>query len=231
MSRRRDHASEFPEPIHEIQFEQVLGRSVEYPNPNPNLGLPMQTQSQNVQQIPQQGFSSFYPNYSYEIGESSSRNARVGSTMDPTTQQTLQQGMLGLHLDSYEVGESSSARNVRMRMNIEEPLLESLYPTIPVTRNPSPPPTPPPAAVSNPSPPQAFRNSVYNPSFEMRGLPLDPHLRLLLFNNSEQPEINTRNTLYDPSFALRGLHLDPHLRCFALEMAKKNGNADKLDLN
>jgi len=29
----------------------------------------------------------------------------------------------------------------------------------------------------------SFTNSVYDPSFEMRGLPLDPHLRLFFYNN------------------------------------------------
>ncbi|KAK7374366.1 hypothetical protein VNO80_07796 [Phaseolus coccineus] len=231
---RGNPASEF-NPIHEIQFEQVLGRSsVGYHNPNPNPvgGFPMEAQSENVQQTPQQGLSSFPPNYTYEIGESSSsRNVRVPSPIDLNTQQSLQQGISGLHLDSYETGESSSARNVRMRMNIEESLLQSIYPTSPVTANPSPPP--PPQVTANPSPPQVFTNSVYDPSFEMRGLPLDPHLRLFFYNNnnSDQPVRNT-NTLYDPSFEERGLYLDPHLRCFALEMAKKNGgNGDKLDLN
>jgi len=35
-----------------------------------------------------------------------------------------------------------------------------------------------------------FRNSAYDPSFEMRGLPLDPHLRLFFFNNHpDQPVV------------------------------------------
>ncbi|KAL9297039.1 hypothetical protein ACSQ67_022935 [Phaseolus vulgaris] len=241
---RGNPASEF-NPIQEIQFEQVLGRSsVGYPSPIG--GFPMQTPSENAQQ---QGLPSFRPNHSFEIGESSSsRNVRVVSPIDLNTQQSLQQGISGLHLDSYETGESSSARNVRMRMNIEESLMQSFYPTPPVTANPSPPPPPPPASpaplppppppqvTANPSPPH-FTNSVYDPSFEMRGLPLDPHLRLFFYNNPppnptpEQPVCNT-NTLYDPSFEERGLYLDPHLRCFALEMAKKNGgNGDKLDLD
>ncbi|XP_022635255.1 uncharacterized protein LOC111241464 [Vigna radiata var. radiata] len=107
--------------------------------------------------------------------------------------------------------------------------MESVYPTSPVTANP----TPPPQVTGNSSPSQIFTNSAYDPSFEMRGLPLDPHLRLFFFNNNpEQAAACNRNTLYDPSFEERGLPLDPHLRCFALELAKKNGgDGDKLDLN
>ncbi|XP_052729547.1 uncharacterized protein LOC108328684 isoform X3 [Vigna angularis] len=181
--------SEF-NPIHEIQFEEVLGRSDGLPNPAGEFHV--QTQSQDVQQ-------------------------------------SLQQGISDLHLDTYETGETSSARNVRMRRNIEESLMESVYPTSPVTANPSPPPQ----VTGNSSASEIFRNSAYDPSFEMRGLPLDPHLRLFFFNNNpEQAAACNRNTLYDPSFEERGLPLDPHLRCFALELAKKNGgNDDKLDLN
>ncbi|XP_027930097.1 uncharacterized protein LOC114186251 isoform X2 [Vigna unguiculata] len=216
---RGNPAPEF-NPIHEIQFEEVLGRADGYPNPIGQF------------HTEEQGLPNFPPNYSYEIGESSSsRNAaRVESPIDLNTQQSLQQGISHLHLDSYEIGESSSARNVRMRMNIEESLMESVYPTTPVTANPSPPP-PPVTATSPPS--QIFRNSAYDPSFEMRGLPLDPHLRLFFFNNHpDQPVVcNNMNTLYDPSFEERGLPLDPHLRCFALELAKKNAeNGDKTDL-
>jgi len=44
----RNPESEF-NPIHEIQFEQVLGRSVGFPDP---VGeFPMQNQSENVQQV------------------------------------------------------------------------------------------------------------------------------------------------------------------------------------
>ncbi|XP_017418069.1 uncharacterized protein LOC108328684 isoform X2 [Vigna angularis] len=217
--------SEF-NPIHEIQFEEVLGRSDGLPNPAGEFHV--QTQSQDVQQTEQQGLPNFPPNYSYEIGESSSsRNVRVESSIDLNTQQSLQQGISDLHLDTYETGETSSARNVRMRRNIEESLMESVYPTSPVTANPSPPPQ----VTGNSSASEIFRNSAYDPSFEMRGLPLDPHLRLFFFNNNPE-QAAAWNTLYDPSFEERGLPLDPHLRCFALELAKKNGgNDDKLDLN
>ncbi|QCE12488.1 hypothetical protein DEO72_LG10g3733 [Vigna unguiculata] len=177
---RGNPAPEF-NPIHEIQFEEVLGRADGYPNPIGQFHV--QTQSQNAPPTEEQGLPNFPPNYSYEIGESSSsRNAaRVESPIDLNTQQ----------------------------VNFIFSLLHFFYSF------------------------KIFRNSAYDPSFEMRGLPLDPHLRLFFFNNHpDQPVVcNNMNTLYDPSFEERGLPLDPHLRCFALELAKKNAeNGDKTDL-
>ncbi|KHN29281.1 hypothetical protein D0Y65_025222 [Glycine soja] len=130
---------------------------------------------------------------------------------------TLHGGVLGIHHNSYEIGESSSSRNVRMRMTIEEPQLSSsLYPTGQVSRNPSP--------------PWAGRNTTYDPSYDTRGLPVDPHLRCLTYMNCNQPWA-IRNTLYDPSYALRGLASDPHLRCLSLENAANHGNGDRLGSN
>ncbi|KAG5008213.1 hypothetical protein JHK85_026755 [Glycine max] len=166
--------SAFIEPIHEIQFEQVLGPINRYTNyPNTIGGFPMQTQLQNTQQTLQQGLSGFHHNL-YGIRESSLRNVRIGSPVQnqfPNTSQTLHGGVLGIHHNSYEIGESSSSRNVRMRMTIEEPQLSSsLYPTGQVSRNPSP--------------PWAIRNTLYDPSYALRGLASDPHLRCLSLENA-----------------------------------------------
>ncbi|KAL2606797.1 hypothetical protein AAZV13_09G207300 [Glycine max] len=214
----RNPTSAFIEPIHEIQFEQVLGPINRYTNyPNTIGGFPMQTQLQNTQQTLQQGLSGFHHNL-YGIRESSLRNVRIGSPVQnqfPNTSQTLHGGVLGIHHNSYEIGESSSSRN--MRMTIEEPQLSSsLYPTGQVSRNPSP--------------PWAGRNTTYDPSYDTRGLPVDPHLRCLTYMNCNQPWA-IRNTLYDPSYALRGLASDPHLRCLSLENAANHGNGDRLGSN
>ncbi|RDX62919.1 hypothetical protein CR513_58705, partial [Mucuna pruriens] len=99
---------------------------------------------------------------------------RGGSPMQTESPNTLQRGVSGFHHSSNEVGESSS-RNVKRRMTIQEPQVgSSLYPTGQVN--------------GNSSQLWAMRNTIYDPSYAMRGLPVDPHLRvLLILRNRNQP--------------------------------------------
>ncbi|KAK7295161.1 hypothetical protein RJT34_18066 [Clitoria ternatea] len=132
------------ETTQEIQFEQVLNRT-------PNEGQPQ----------PQQNRTPAGLTYNPIEGQ-------------PQPQQQQGHGVLGYHPYPQDSDESSSSRNVRRRITMEDPPQQgsSPFPAGQGSTNPQPRPIP---------------NSLYDPAYEAMGLPVDPHLRAFqLMRNRER---------------------------------------------